>query len=149
MRILTIIAVFFPLFMLGQTVEYDYDNAGNRTLRRVFLMKTDSSFNIPPNNKEYSDIEKTSLVSYVDVIGDNKVTIYPNPSVGQVSISLGNSEIKPNSKILLHTINGALIYEDEIKDPITTIDISTRENGTYLLSIIISGHKSVWKIIKQ
>ncbi len=52
-------------------------------------------------------------------------------------------------QITLYSINGSIIYENINGSYLNEIDISNRENGTYILQLVIGEERKTWKIIKQ
>ena len=143
------------IFLIGMIVygfaqgtlprTYDYDNAGNRILRTTVRLRqavaaeADTIFADVSNSKQEP--------YYEEIVGENNVKIYPNPTKGMVTLQLG----KPVKAGLyrLSDLSGKLLSDGTITNPIVTLDLSRYENGVYLLTLTLDGQTDTWKIIKQ
>ena len=143
---------FFLLFVTVACIAqgnlprtYDYDNAGNRILRTTVPLRqaiaadSDTSFADTSNNKQE--------LYYEEFVGENNVTVYPNPTKGMVTLQFD----KPAKTGLyrLSDLSGKLLSDGTITNPIVTLDLSRYENGVYLLTLTLDGQTDTWKIIKQ
>ena len=124
---------------------YDYDNAGNRILRTTVRLRqavaaeADTSFADTSNNKQEP--------YYEEIVGENNVTVYPNPTKGLVTLQF-NKPVK-TGLYRLSDLSGKLLLDGAITTSIFTLDLSRYENGVYLLTLTLDGQTDTWKIIKQ
>ena len=132
-----------------EVIEFQYDLAGNRIVRQVIVLEKKSM--LDDSTKITGDPSKTynNQLKYIEVIGQIEVSIFPNPNGGQFKVEVNNTENDINGKLYLHTMDGTLIYHEDHLEKNTEIDISIRQNGAYILSVIINNEKKTWKIIKQ
>lgn len=128
----------------SQSVSFTYDAAGNRVTRALTLQKINSNAGSLNDSTE----KHTALIEAI-TIDDVEVTISPNPNGGKFKVSISNLNDQSNVKIFLHTMTGKLVFETIKPKPITTVNISNRENGTYILTVIVNGTSEAWKVIKQ
>jgi hypothetical protein len=72
-------------------------------------------------------------------INDNNhvadLNIYPNPSNGQFQFSIEGSQVTKNCKIEIYNIHGERIYQSEITNTKSDIDLSKRSSGIYFVKI--------------
>lgn len=124
---------------------YDYDNAGNRILRTTVRLRqavaaeADTSFADASNTKQEP--------YYEEIVGENNVTVYPNPTKGLVTLQF-NKPVK-TGLYRLSDLSGKLLLDGAITTSIFTLDLSRYENGVYLLTLTLDGQTDTWKIIKQ
>jgi len=73
--------------------------------------------------------------------------IYPNPASTEINVNFDNG-IAKNVKI--YGMNGRLIQSHQPETSLLTIDVSSLENGVYLIHIIAdSGHRMIKKFVKR
>ncbi len=139
------IIILFKLPVNAQFVSFGYDANGNRISREIILPVTNSHTNPDDpltNGREILTVEEVTM-------GDVQVCISPNPNGGQFKVTLKGVNKMADARLYLHSANGQLIVEKERLEPETNIDIRNRQNGTYILTLIINGKKESWKVIKQ
>jgi len=136
-----IIAILFSFVATAQIVEFRYDEAGNRILRDVIYLKSTTT----------DSTDTKQLKEYELMFAEMQVTISPNPNGGRFTVKIENSSQSTigSPQLLLHGINGVLIYENNNAGLINEIDIREQKNGIYILSLIIGIERKIWKIIKQ
>jgi len=137
--IVVTITVLYPLGISAQTVSFEYDNAGNRVLRDVIYLQ--------PTIVDTNNIKQAEV--YKEMLGETIVTISPNPNGGRFSVKMEGFDLENPPQMYLHSISGTMIYENRNASILTVIDISNRENGTYILSLVVGTERKTWKIIKQ
>ena len=121
-------------------VSFTYDAAGNRTSVNVVYVGSSTK------SAAKNDIEKKV---YNDALGDQKITILPNPTQGQLAVKVDNLDTEKRSQIDIYntigvkikTINGITDYNE--------IDLTDQPNATYIMVIQIGDNRTKWKIIKQ
>ena len=137
----------FSIVITAQSVSFGYDASGNRTSRDIIYLKS----------SEYTDQELNEQ-QLIEVLSTVEVTISPNPNGGRFKVSLKNlSALKTENlqegparlQLFLHHLSGNLVFEIKELNAINEVDISDRENGTYILTIFIGGERRTWKVIKQ
>jgi len=103
---------------------------------------TVTAFDAAGNESDYSIplvIRSKDIIS--PTIPTNlKMTIYPNPSLGQFRLLLEGDEINSNILARIYNVNGRIIYERMLPDKINTpyeeqfnLDI---EDGLYVLALL-------------
>ena len=144
--------IAFPLAMLSQehnAIEFDYDEAGNRTLRHtIYLLTTiikEGAITDTLQNNETTNPNPADEVTIDDIV----VRIYPNPTMGRFTVSLDNLSETDQVSCSLYTLTGQLISQGQIINNETVMDIQDRENGTYLFKLAINSETTTWKIIKR
>lgn len=75
------------------------------------------------------------------------VDVYPNPASEILNIEL--QETGKIYEVELTNINGQVIYQSEIRNPKSVIDISQLTNGIYLLMLQNSEQRTTFKIVIQ
>jgi hypothetical protein len=73
--------------------------------------------------------------------------VYPNPTQGEVSISLPYELI--NANITFYTVLGQKVFNQEITEQNTTIQLNNINSGMYLYKITANNYSQTGKIIKQ
>lgn len=71
------------------------------------------------------------ITGVTDIEESTGVTVYPNPSQGQLTISNADQ-----SNIYIYNINGQLMMEQYNVSHVCKLDISNFKNGTYIVKII-------------
>ena len=144
--------IAFPLAMLSQehnAIEFDYDEAGNRTLRHtIYLLTTiikEGAITDTLQNNETTNPNPADEVTIDDIV----VRIYPNPTMGRFTVSLDNLSETDQVPYSLYTLTGQLISQGQIINNETVMDIQDRENGTYLFKLAINSETTTWKVIKR
>lgn len=140
---LVLAAISFAL--TAQTVSFGYDDAGNRTSRTITLKSSEV------NQTDTTD-QVVEEEHFFDVLQEMKITISPNPNGGKFSVTVQNlpdKEYEKTIQLMLYGISGELIYQISELHAHSEIDISNRENGTYILVFISGNEKRTWKIVKQ
>lgn len=128
------------LYLPGQNykTEYVYDQAGNRTTRRVILLNTQKN------------VAKKAITPLEEKTNLGKITIYPNPTHGVLNINIAGEEENALYYAFIHTSSGEKIIEQIIKgNGIFRIDLSTHSAGIYILSLKSEKKELQYKIIKQ
>ncbi len=134
--------IAFAILMAGsfagyaQNIGFGYDNAGNRISRFVIQLKNNA-------------VNDTTRLADADLLNGMKIIIKPNPTSGVFSVLIPKTDKEQMIKIYLHDISGKVLFKNENCTNNTLIDISTRENGMYVLSVIVNNEKRTWKIIKE
>ena len=90
---------------------------------------------------ETTDPTGTDPTSIADAKAVSSVFIFPNP----VKSVLTLNNVETNSKVDLYSVTGALLQSVFTQDSSTDIDVSSLQQGTYLLRI----GKQTLKFVKQ
>lgn len=134
-----------PLSLSSQSIQFSYDNCGNRTNREVIYFFK--------NSQEKLDISNQTETKIFDFISDTRIIISPNPSSGKLFIILERTTETESSQapiqLSIQSLSGENILTiTELKSS-TEVDISHQPNGTYILSIVAGKERVSWKVIKS
>jgi hypothetical protein len=143
--------LFLSLPLFSQTpshVEFAYDAAGNRTAREVIYLKSTATDTTQQLNESYLE-QVADSVEYKSSIGSRQVTIFPNPTRGQLTIAMEITDDDSPVKLELFSLAGESILQQTIRQPKTTVDLSGQPAGSYILSISLAGSQRSWKVIKE
>ena len=138
-----LVLVLGGLFSLSNTtkaqVSYSYDEAGNRILRHVIVMRA-------PQNEKKAVVDSTAQK---ESLGEQEIIIYPNPTRGILKIELkGKMPDTPVQLVLMDSNGRPLIKRELIQSP-ELLDITAYPTTWYLMRIIRGTEVKEWKIIKQ
>jgi hypothetical protein len=127
-----------------QTVNYQYDEVGNRIEKSILLLKSGNA-----DNSNLSDtLIKDQSFDQMDVL------IYPNPTAGQISIEIRarkqNFEAEEGFEAGIYDLQGRKVQQKTINEgEMTVIDIGNEPDGLYILMIWNKEVSSRWKVIKR
>lgn len=139
--ILTLVVIFFlpTVLFAQQTVDFEYDAAGNRVLRQVSTKKVTKT--------EIDTLFKSGAITE-KITGDNLVKVYPNPTYGIINIEFPGM-IDKSATYFLTDQHGRQVMIGKFNNFSNTIDITTQGRGVYYLLIKAPNIYQVYKIIKQ
>lgn len=127
------------LNLFAQSLSYTYDAAGNRVGRTVIpLPRPVASVNGKPEIRIYKD--STALF---------KMTVYPNPTHGDLKVQLDGKEEGLTYKLNLYNNVGVIVAKQEGADNSFILDLSSEPKGIYLLRIYCNEEIQEWKIIRE
>ncbi|CAA0208076.1 T9SS type A sorting domain-containing protein [Tenacibaculum maritimum] len=139
-----------------------YDIAGNQTQN---FYCGDPSYCAPPAARkeekekvedavsseiEETTIEETEKEVLENFISDDHVHIYPNPTDGLVTLTLGDDLLKNIYTIKLYNANSVLIKNINTKESNTKLDFTNMPIGVYFVHIHVNKGRSITKkVIKK
>ncbi len=156
--------IFLGIFPAGaqNTVQYGYDASGNRISRTIVMKQMapapqDSSENAIKEQEamanvpgQFDDNQNAAFQEiYADMLSEAAITIYPNPTKGQLSVRITNLPQNTTSALELFDIRGRSLVRKEAVSEYNELDISHQPVGTYLMQITIGSSVTTWKIIRQ
>jgi hypothetical protein len=92
--------------------------------------------------------EEEETAVFTIELPERKITIYPNPTQGHISIEIKPFTAVGNCFLHLYDMSGKQIKSQKMESISTEMEI-TGNPGIYLLDIHLDGEVSKWKIIKQ
>lgn len=123
------------------TVEFYYDNAGNRILRQVYVMKSNS-------NENNYDSESDTLS---DTTGIHEFVLFPNPTRDVLQISASNSFLDLSNKMVrVYDLTGKELINESVVGQVTILDFSKFITGVYIVRMLADGQQvREWKVIRE
>ena len=123
----------------AQKVCITYDKAGNRTNRTICLKSEEAT----------SDSVSIAKIPITENMGEMLITLYPNPTKGQLKIQITNKTCETEGVLELYDLSGRLVKVQKTVGESTMLDISRYPLGIYLMRIRICDKVSEWRIIKE
>lgn len=120
-------------------ISYAYDLSGNRIKKEIVL--------INPKTKSYT--EENVAQPIFENINKQKITIYPNPTKGELTLDIGDLSDKDIYHVNITDMIGRVVVNQKISESRSHFNIQSQPQGVYLMTLIVNGEKSVWKIIKE
>ena len=141
-----------PFLCMAQLPRvYEYDDAGNRIVRKTVTLNLAPP--APPDSTETieSQMSLKSLEEsyFLETIAQTEIKIYPNPTTEHVTLEIAGWETLQNGNFKLFYLTGQLLQEHPVHSLTTTISLATLPRGAYILKVHINGKTENWKIIKQ
>ncbi len=122
-----------------RTVEYFYDDHGNRTRRIYHIIEFSSLKSAQLDPQEIETADKKS-----------KILVYPNPTKGQLGIEINDVEEESNGTITIYDDLGRVVSISQYKgNGRTNINLTNHKNGVYIMTVELSGKTTHFKIIKE
>lgn len=121
-------------------VIFEYDADGNRISRTI---------TIGNDRDERSSKDTTEVVHYTDLIDENQINIYPNPTTKSVFINITNPEEETMITATLLSPSGVFLETKEIGTAPVEFDLSDKASGIYILELRSGNDTKTWKIIKR
>ena len=121
-------------------IEYTWISNGNK-VPILKVVTQDIAGTETPTRVEFKD-QQRNLVG----IEENTISaehIYPNPSNGTVNINVGQN----NSSLMIYSISGAIVYENQNAIGLVTLDASMWSKGAYIVKIINENNVATSKLI--
>ncbi len=108
------------------------------------------SFNRRGNNLYLDNIWVYEGVEPLSVVENkiNPLSIYPNPTQNNITIDLGNNDIK-NSTLILVDLLGKYVSKTNVSQRLNKIDMSNLSNGIYFIKFSNKNGSVTEKIIKR
>lgn len=158
------IVMQIPVASIAQffSAVYGYDANGNRTSASVTYL-TLKSANVPIDSAEMQQILSKTDTSGIavkgwerpttDSLGNMKVSIYPNPTHGNILIEIEGATSdelhKSGNSIRVFDLEGKKIHMLKPVNYVNSLDLSVNSNGYYIISIDINGKVRDYTIIKN
>lgn len=146
-------ACLLLLFGLGasasQRVQYSYDAAGNRVLRKAAM----PAF-AQPQIKSFGSAAQDAAAAQPNMLEASppkaKSTVYPNPTSGLLVVNIAGGDPLTEVQVLLYSISGALVRQWPATAGSSTLDISEQPPGVYIVRIDKGdGQPESWRIVKK
>ena len=122
----------------ARRVLYSYDSSGNRTQAHKEITL-----------RGEGDVDNTDSEPRNEILSLHRITIYPNPTKGQLSVEITGEGSLEGASITIYSMNGSVVYSNNEPEGENNINLSESPNGIYLLIIRVDGETSSWKIIKD
>lgn len=125
-----------PIDTAGQTINFSYDDAGNRVSKSLLIPRTRAYGGNANYSFEGTDTDITSEVflSYSDDI----LTIFV--------LDLANVE---SYDIVISTIGGQIIRKETVNKEFHKINTRKYISGVYIVCLTYNGNKRSWKFTKE
>lgn len=122
--------VIYPTTGISSTLPATFDVIG---IGRQF----DAGGGSPVRYTRFYQLAPRSQSDIISTVGveeltADQVSVYPNPTLGQLVIALNNVEL---NKVTITDLSGRIVFSTELTSSRQTIDISTLSNGMYLLQV--------------
>lgn len=130
-------------------VGYTYDDAGNRTGRYVINLPDLKTGDTIANDSSRDFVQDSTSIYHEFEMNNINITVFPNPNGGKFDVVVDGNITELKIDVFLHSLNGTIILEKEILNGRISIDISDKENGAYILSIIAGELKKTIMVIKN
>ncbi|MFH0842168.1 MAG: T9SS type A sorting domain-containing protein [Bacteroidota bacterium] len=153
--ILLILAFAGSGIIIGQTIEYAYDNNGNRVGRSIVIEELKSqSFSFPVENiMNLQTAEKAMQAALEENNSEEKgepdVIIYPNPSRGLLNIEIVNLSQGSQNEMRLYDLSGTELIIKKDFGSTSDLNINMFKAGIYILRIKIDEKLFDFKVIKH
>lgn len=120
----------------GQTINYSYDDAGNRVSKSIFFPMTRASGGNANISFDSGDTDMTSdvFISY----SDNIITFFVPDLTDIVSYD-----------IVISSIGGQVIRKETVNKELHKINTRKYISGVYIVCLTYNGEKRLWKFTKK
>lgn len=130
---------------------FGYDAAGNRISRMGIILNkatqnVDTTGNALSDSSLYSNEAKQQYQANID---DYVITVYPNPTTGELKIDISNFEEGTKGSILITDIQGKYIYKTDIIYDKNIINLSNVASGQYLMRIVVNNKNHELFVLKE
>jgi len=134
----------------AQDIKFSYDLAGNRT-ERVIVMPPPKSATASEDSSQFNakETQEAEIEKYSEIIAEKQISIYPNPTLGNLAVEITNNDLSVNGSIQVFNMSGQLIQNLSTLTERNEVNLTCQVAGTYIMVIVIGNQKSEWKIIKQ
>jgi hypothetical protein len=121
------------------TIEYVYDQAGNRVSRTII--------NIPPQGVKRQNPPDTVAVKIMQ--GERSMKLYPNPTKGTLVIEISGGNTEEDIQLTLYNGQGQTLVNKPATTGLNNLDVSNYPAGWYILQVKAGTEKKEYKIIKE
>ena len=137
---------------------YTYDNNGNRIQRQYIPLKMSQDTVVTDSNSTVNTIDSASIAAisqttqqqqYEAMLGEQKITVYPNPTKGELQIDITNFATGSKGFIYVTDLQGRVIYRNENINSTNILNLSSVVNGEYILKIVMNNTSKEWIIVKE
>lgn len=135
--VLLLLAVLEAGAQTAMPVEFSYDAAGNRTVRKVLPL---------PSKARSAGLVDTSY--YTDKTSSVRMRIFPNPTEGRVWVELQCAEGNATWSAKVFDAKGRRLAETEGAGCRAELDLSPYPRGNYIVEFYVKGERTVWKVVK-
>lgn len=141
--LLTAIGLFSLCYcMYSQSnFTFTYDYAGNLT-NRIYEVNMQAS----QARKSNPGKDSTNVVALSDKL---KVTIFPNPTKGELKIQVSGVENNAEVDLALYNPNGQVLLRRKVQQGLSEMDLSGYVAGWYLLKVTSGTTVLNFKIVKD
>ncbi|WP_294674409.1 T9SS type A sorting domain-containing protein [uncultured Fluviicola sp.] len=129
-------------FTNAQAIEYGYDNAGNRVLRQVYVMR-------PASSQKSAAPEASDALE--DKAGEFEFVLFPNPTKDVLNISVNDLFLEEeNKEVTVLDLNGKVLAKQKVEGRVTNLDFSSYTPGPYIVRMTTKGKQvREWKIVRE
>lgn len=75
------------------------------------------------------------------------ITVYPNPTDGQITIDLGIAQT--DVELTVYDMNGRLVESTQISGQILNVDITNEPTGTYVIQLTVADKQATLHVVKE
>ncbi len=149
--ILCLICITIGIKAQQYSIEYTYDDSGNRLTRYIVNIKTDTlQYNEQDSTlliTQNIDMQNNTQTNITNTVDNTQISLYPNPATDFLNINIINS--LGTNEINLFTINGKLLQKQTTNNSNSKIDLTNLSPGTYIIRIKSGNYNYQQKIIKK
>lgn len=147
--LLIALLLLFASAVFGQDyIQFTYVD-GNRKKRELKTVKITNPTQVQTHLDTTVVDDKVAPKPVEDVMGEEKISIYPNPTKGNLSVEITSNTPDVVSEITVFTLTGQQIFRSNSSDTRVEVDITSKPSGTYIMRVSRGGNVSTWKIIKE
>ena len=130
---------------------FGYDAAGNRISRMGIILNkatqnVDTTGNVLSDSCLYNNEAKQQYQANIE---DYVITVYPNPTTGELKIDISNFEEGTKGSIFITDIQGKYIYKTDVIYDKNIINLNYVASGQYLMRIVLNNKNHEFFVLKE
>ncbi|HXS36461.1 MAG TPA: PKD domain-containing protein [Flavipsychrobacter sp.] len=138
----------FNNIALGSYIIFPED-MGYTTISYPVTLSSGASKLNSINFKQNSTTIEPSTTGIENVTAENKISIYPNPTTGMVTIQWNNTKAQA-ADVTVTNITGQKVFQTQLKaSNQNALNLSQLNSGIYLINVTSDGIREIQKIIVQ
>ena len=141
--ILIFIGTFYTNSQAQTTISYSYDGNGNRTSSVGLVIGGDAM--VRPNDTTKKDSANTIALNH-------GITVYPNPTSGQVSVAIASLTSNPQTcqfaMVYLMDASGNVLQTQKATQSPVQMSLVSYNQGVYYIRVVLCGEQLYYKVIK-
>jgi len=132
-----------------QTVDFFYDENGNRTSRILTVEQLKSGSTQFPviNTKDLKLVEDVQEQKSEE--SEIEAMVYPNPTKGVLHIDISNMPLNSKSELRIYDLSGVQLIIKRNFGEAVEVDMTQFKDGLYILRLKVNKKVFDWKVVKN